>query len=604
MKKVIGHFLVLAVCYSPVFAQRELSSSEIDTILQGLTAQPRSTWITSGTLTAEHTSYQPARITDEAQLQQLIDNEIVDYQNSTHKPEVDSTLQKMRLEAIPFNVRYENANEFTMKTLETVHYNNGRFCWSQELLSREDSIRPPLNKNFMYEYFDPQTNARKTNTWDGESFTRYDESMEFAQITKGSAAAPKVNGPLTAGLVPWGHGVFSWEQLGETDITAAETNNDGHIQIDMHIVYSTGFQLDLALDAEKAYSVMDYVLTFPAGDMIIQTYDDFVFVNNTWMPQTITIEKFDGNFVLRSRDLWSYKNISLSTPADEVFSVKPSQGASVDLSLSAVETPLRYYASYTDKSPRQVDSQTLLEQRLAVRDATGPVNCATAALKYTGAKLGRNWSDNQLSTLINAVDGTTSMYAMREYFRQQGLFCNAVKTDLKTLAILATDTQVILYLPHKNHFVVLADVDKVYVNLINLISDKFYYRVERSQFHLDWPDGAALVISNTPIALTTEIPYEELIALKGAGGYSCTYLVQEGWTDYCDGGGGSACTGYITVYFDVARCEAAESGSCTTQMVMRKRKNICFNNPLHWDDCIVDEEEWITYYMFGCYPSI
>ena len=57
---------------------------------------------------------------------------------------------------------------------------------------------------------------------------------------------------------------------------------------------------------------------------------------------------------------------------------------------------------------------------------------------------------------------------------------------------------------------------------------------------MDWPDGVALLIFDTPIAGEfTEIDDTVLTGITGTSGYTCTVPLQEYDVDFCDYVGGS-----------------------------------------------------------------
>jgi hypothetical protein len=62
---------VLGIC-SSTLADRPLERSEILDLLENLTAQPRTTWISSGTIQAVHTEYGAPKTTDEQEITDVI----------------------------------------------------------------------------------------------------------------------------------------------------------------------------------------------------------------------------------------------------------------------------------------------------------------------------------------------------------------------------------------------------------------------------------------------------------------------------------------------------------------------------------------------------
>ena len=136
--------------------QRTLQPDETRQILQRLTSQPRSTWLPAGTIQAIHQEYGSPKTLNETEIGGEIDKQIREYKDNPKKRELAEEGQKLKLEAMPFNVRYRMSNEFTMISQVTVKYDGDRFYWQIDVSSRKDSVKPDaaLAGNFMTEQFD------------------------------------------------------------------------------------------------------------------------------------------------------------------------------------------------------------------------------------------------------------------------------------------------------------------------------------------------------------------------------------------------------------------------------------------------------------------
>jgi len=168
--------VIISLCVNCMaYADRSLSRAEILEIFQRLTNQPSKTWIPAGTIEAVHDKYKAAKTTDQTQIESQISREIEDYQNSTNKRELTRQLQEMKLEAIPFNVRYELSNEYSMNSHMVIKYDGDRFFWEINVNSRTDSVTAPaeIRGNFMTKQFNPDWNAGRTFVWDGKKYTFY-----------------------------------------------------------------------------------------------------------------------------------------------------------------------------------------------------------------------------------------------------------------------------------------------------------------------------------------------------------------------------------------------------------------------------------------------
>ena len=107
--------LTLLLGVAPVaIGQTTLDSAATSEILEKLVAQRPTTWLPAGTIVAKHHEYRAPDVTSSAVVDAAIQEEIQAYQNTVSKVEQSEELQKLYLDAIPFNTRYELANQYTM----------------------------------------------------------------------------------------------------------------------------------------------------------------------------------------------------------------------------------------------------------------------------------------------------------------------------------------------------------------------------------------------------------------------------------------------------------------------------------------------------------
>ena len=149
-------------CYSAL-ADRNLSREEIAQLFQELTSNPKTTWIPAGTIEATKEEYRASKTTDEQQILNAISESIDDYQNNDQKVERTEQLQKMALDAIPFNVRYRLSNEYTMKISMIIRYDGKKIYSDITVDSRQDSVKLPdeLKNNYSTEEFNLDWNGRR-----------------------------------------------------------------------------------------------------------------------------------------------------------------------------------------------------------------------------------------------------------------------------------------------------------------------------------------------------------------------------------------------------------------------------------------------------------
>jgi Tfp pilus assembly protein PilP len=603
MKK--KHILLAVALFLSVsciaFADRELYIMETLQILEQLTSQTRKTWIPAGTIEATHEEYRAPKTTDPNEIKNQINEKIQEYQSNPDKRELTENLQKMKLDAIPFNVRNELSNEYTTNSTVSVRFDGDRFYWEINVETRTDSVKPnkDLAGNFMTEQFDLNWNTKRIFAWDGEKYTTYFLPGNHAIIDTTGSTPHVVNGPLTAGFIPWGYGFYSYDNLAVVESAAIEKYVDGQMQIHLTLNNSDGSEMVFVMDPQKDYAVISCSINGAANWFVSKQYSNYQLVSGNWFPATILMERYEaGSNRLLARDLWDITAIDGNVPEAGSFYIEYETDALVEYASYITDKPLMYRYS------GMVNTDLLLAERLAFAASEGsqPQNCATAALKYTTSQLGKNVTDQQLTQLVTEPNNNTSLYAMKQFVEDLGLFCRAVKTDIQTLRDLE-GCQVILHIPSKHHFVVLAGIDNEYVWSIDLADNRFYYRTDLNFFGMDWIEGAALIISNQPIQLQgnfTEIDDVGLNSIIGSDsmGYKCDLLLQEDGDIFCDYVGG-VCLGNYYTFFERWGCEAALAGNCKSSVMIRYAKCPCIEDPYDPFACI-GTGEWTTYYMLAC----
>jgi len=557
-KHILSAFFVFCLACA-AFADRELSRNEILQLFGQLTSQPRSTWIPAGTIEATRSEYKAPKVTNESELLTRISQKVAEYANSTNKLELTEELQTLAAAAIPFNVRYELANEYSMDSQVIVKYDGNKFYWEINVISRNDSVRPDisLRTNYMTNQFNLLGNARRIFVWDGEKYTAYCLPINIASIDTTNSTPHTVNGPLTAGIIPWGYGVYSYDNLAAAQTSAVETTVDNQTQIQLTINRANGTEIVLSLDPAKNYAVTSCVISRQDGSVTLQQYSNYSQVGTNWVPETILLENYEANTNrLLSRDRWDITSINTDVPAADAFKIDFKPAATIQ---------------YSNPSKTAVC-------RLADKNK---VNCATVALKHAAAKFGKNLSDEKLASLVSKSGNQTNLLAMKKFVDNLGLYCTAVNSDLQTLKNLQ-DCQVIVHLPDKNHFVALDEMNK---DLITSNSLKY----------------AALLISDKPFEKQfAAIPETRLSGISGAA-YACTKVIQQGGSEYdifCTPPVDGICGGNYVHYWTVMGCQYATSGTCVLGNYVRYQTSPCIYNPVFdWCDTT---GEWTYYYTRAC----
>jgi hypothetical protein len=592
---VVSILLLLVSCAA--FADKPLDRAEILQIFQQLTNQPKKTWIPAGIIKATHEEYSAPKTTDPNEINSQIEEEIAEYQKRANKQEPTEDSQKMKLDAIPFNVRHKLSNEYTMNSSVVVKFDGERFYWEINVDSRTDSVRPgkDLADNFMTRQFDLNWNAKRIFAWDGEKYITYFLPGNHAIVDSTGKTPHVVNGPLTTGIIHWGYGYYSYSNLSAVESSAIEKYVDGQTQIYLTLNNSDGSEMFFVMDPAKNYAVLSCLINKYGNLVISKQYADYRLIADNWVPTTILIEQYkaESNRLL-ARDLWDITSIDTNVPQSYEFDVSYESDALIEYFAFNSHKPEMYHYSQT------VDTTLLLSERLtySVNKGTQMQNCATAALKYVTSQLGKDVVDQQLAQLVNKSNGQTSLYTMKQFAQSLGLFCHAIRTDIETLKNL-NGSKAILHIPGKSHFVVLEKIDDKYVWTIDLANNNFYYHTDISFFGMDWTEGIALLVSNQPIkGEFVEINDDELQTIIGAAGYSCTQLLQNYYVVYCNYIGG-LCGGYYQEYYTRYGCEAAPSGSCRGSKMIRYAESPCIIDPYDPLACTVTGE-WTCYYIRAC----
>jgi len=584
MRTKIFVLAILVFFNRAVLADRILERNEILQIFETLTSKPRKTWIPSGTIYARHEEYRSPKITDPLEIEYRINQQVEAYLKKPNKVEITEKLQQMKLNAIPFNTRYKMSNEYTMKSNVIVKFDGNRFYWEIEVDSRIDSIKPPMElvNNFFTKEFNLEWNKRRVFAWDGGKYTTYFRPGNHAIITDIPSG---VNGPLTAGLIPWGYDRYSFEQLYNAQSSAIEVKSNEKSEIHLKVVYGDEEELFI-LDPLKEFTVNFYSLIIENTLMIACNYSNYQLVSSNWCPDNIIIEKYDittNQPKVMARDIWDFISVNKDEPEQESFSVEFEYDAFVE-DYCFGGSPLRFrYSPPQEPTARNFDIDELLRNRLEIIYLFDSQiqNCATTSLKYVCKKLGLKHLWKKQSQLIHNGQKNTNMFEMRQFLQNLGLNSIAVKTNLETLK-KQDDCWAILHLPISNHYVVLASIDDKYVRLIDLDQNNFYYRDTIEHFASIW-DNVALIINKKPIVMKgyfARIDDSLLTDIVGAENcQTCTHMIQSSEDLPCPDPGVGGCGGDHTIYYERYACESASYGSCTEGEIIGSQSESCGVDP-------------------------
>ncbi len=547
--------LVLFCLCGLVTAQRQLDNDEVLQILRVLTDQSSDSWIRNGVISPDHNEYRAS-------------------------------------------------NGIIMESTVTVKYDGNRFYWEINMDSYSTEAEQ-LKGKILQDDIDMNWNARRVFVWDGQKYTMYFRPGNHAIVFDDTSNMPvSVNGPLTAGLVPWGYGAYTYEKLSTAQSSAVEVEEDGKKEVHLTISMIGKPEMVFVLDPAKDYAVLSSTVRHVGLSATVKTCSNYMLVAERWIPNTMEIETYDDSKQapeLLSYDHWHITSMSTSISDPLPFSVDYESNALVEHHTAISKRPLSYYFS------GEIDTESLRRERVRVAAAqnTQAQNCATVAIQYVMSKLGKKVTQQQLAALVNETDKTTSLDTMKQFVSGLDLHCLAVKTDLGMLKNL-TNCYAILHLPGENHFVVLDHIDDQNVWLIDLDRDKFYFPIRTDMFGLDWPDGTTLLVSEEPINLQgdiTEISDNDLRQIVGAddfGTYSCSELIQEYDIEFCSEVYLGFCSGRYRMYYPRYGCELNETGgSCSGTGLVGNVYAHCLEDPFYPGECITDSE-WYSQPIRAC----
>ena len=352
--------ILLFIAGDYAFADEQLDRTEILQIFKTLTAQPKQTWIPRGTITATHHEYRLS----------------TGYMT-------DSTV--------------------------IVKYDGNRFYWEINIDSHTKQAEPePIYTGQpSLNTLDLGWNEQRVFTWDGKRHTMYYKSGNYAVVREGSGNnSVGVDGPLTAGMVPWGHGVYKLEELSAAE-SSAEVDGQGHVHLTVN--REDGLRMVFVLDPAKDYALLSYSMYLDSGASIIKTYGDHESVLGKWVPTTIIIERYNNrkpSSELVTCDHWDLTSISPIPPQSGSFRAPFETDTQVEFYSPISKKPL-WYRHY-----REVDTDSLLEKKLENASAKDKQhqNCATLAMKHISERLGKNVTDQELAGLVSGPDKSTNLY--------------------------------------------------------------------------------------------------------------------------------------------------------------------------------------------------
>ena len=555
-KIVITALVLNLIMTSFLFADRTLEKSEITAIVENLTSSSRQTWIPQGT--------------------------------------IEATLQS-----------FSSKTNCTMESKETIKYDGNRFYWEINILSdtADNGHRVSASRSKR-----DAINTKRIFIWDGQWYSMYFVPVRNAISAKSSTEiSPKVTGCLTAGVIPWGYGIYSRTNLLDSGLDAEEVSSEGQTLIHLTVKNANGMELFFVLDPAKNYAVLSSSIKGLGDSCILQEYSNYVLTGGQWVPSTILIERYSDckkTEKLVSYDYWVFDHVDSERPQDSVFNVSYEDDTLIEYHPDSRRGPL--FCQYSSR----VNAKDLLNRKLATLNSnTGySRNCATSVLKYVIESLGKSTADSNLAVLVDRTSSGTSLLAMQQFVNNMGLYSLAAKMDVQTLSNNTANYKPILYLPWSNHYVVFSHIENNGVWVIDLSNDRFCHSIPLEKFTAKNANSIVLFVSDKPVSIRgayTTIPERELLKIVGSSGsgfgtYSCTELIQAYDIIFCPEPLNYMCMGEYTVFWNRYGCKEDNSGGeCTGTGVVGSLSSPCINDPYYPDTCDTTGY-WYADYMRAC----
>ncbi len=546
MKRIKLLLLIGLITGTGALADQPMETSEILSLFERLCQQPTTGWIQQGRIEAIHRS------------SDIVSGEVTE-------------------------------------TRETVTTDGDRFAWQIQIASYRNNLQSDgqSKKEFL------EWNQDRTFIWDGLSYTLYFRPGNHAIVYEEPSSIPvNVTGPLKAGHIPWGVGIFTFQSLSAAQASAVRVQTEDGSRIQLSVQPVDGLQMQFVLDPARDDAVLSYALLRSDHSRVVQTYGNFIEQQGQFIPMNILIDRYDNN-QLRSSDVWEIISLQDTLPEQNPFVASFQEKALVEYHSPLLEKSVFYrYSSERDIEP-------LLEKRFmaALKKGLKKQNCGTVAVGQMFAEFGVSVTDSELEALVHDLSGDTNLYQIQQLAQQKGLFCLPVKTTLPGLGRFK-DAQVLLHFPKKKHFVVLDRVDRDGAWVIDLDRQTFYHSMELSRFEQKWA-GIALVISDKPLSLGKDdrpIPDQVLKKITGSADYSCSELIQEYAVELCPGMVLGTCGGRYTMWEERYACELDSGGGyCDGTGVVGSVYSPCIIDTDNPDQCDITGN-FTARYMRACLP--
>lgn len=559
MNRRFYYLLFVVLLVTGAVADRLMDPNETESLLTQLTETPRQYWLSQGMIQAQHLEY----------------------------------------------YGYENKIRQASETI----YHDGSRVRMDVILADEQSTEATLAGSAAHQINqDFKLNKSRIFIWDGQKHVQYYKSADYAIVSMNQQTTPDLCGPLTAGIVPWGHGDFSYLVLMSHSPKVHEQYSNGqqhYVLTYTNTATMPEMNVTFVLDPSKANAVLSYSIENDLA-LLRQTYEDYLLVDGQWVPSKVLIERFDkrsGTPKLLSYEDWQFDVIDAVTPAEELFSIQYKNGTTVELHPASGIKTFLYEAS------DRIDTSTVLADKIGLlSENQKSVNCATAAIEHVGKRFSKELNLRDMTGMISEDTQKTSLYDMKKTFEGAGLECMAVTTDLETLGKI-DNCAIILHLGISNHYVIVDHFDPDGAWIIDLTNRQFIFKQKIDTLMQEWNSGTALLVSDAPITppLDSTFQYleaDEMTHILGGdfGSYSCTDLLQTEEQIMCsDPIGNIICYGAYYAFSERYGCEQNDDGgTCVGKKMVAYVYTPCSNKTTSQSGICTHTADSTSRFMRAC----
>ena len=154
---------------------------------------------------------------------------------------------------------YRVDEEIAYESEESSRLDGRRFYWDIQLQEPPADTATPAAERPDY-----QANKHRIFAYDGNAYTRYYKSADYAVVVMNQDEMPmQLFGPFSAGVVPWGSGAFSSSKLPTRSPVAVEYQENGQTLIRLSLTDVTPditYKTVIVLDPAKQYAPRSYTM--------------------------------------------------------------------------------------------------------------------------------------------------------------------------------------------------------------------------------------------------------------------------------------------------------------------------------------------------------